>query len=120
MAHGRLMGFLIFGASAAVTCAFLVNLCNAVYRCGCRSWWAGAAAHCNIHIPAAKHCPWCSLGALGFALVLAAILGPQLWLSLYPRQWPWPLRLFLALLAFPIAGALVALLTGQLTGYWRN
>ena len=119
MVRARPTGFPIFAVSAAVTCMFLVNLCNAVYRCGCRSWWAGAAAHCNIHTPAAKHCPWCSLGAAGFAVVLAAILGPQLWLSFYPRRWPWPLRLLLALLAFPIAGTLVALVTGRLTAYWN-
>ena len=119
MDRARYTGYPIFGVSAAVACMFLVNLCNAVYRCGCRSWWAGAAAHCNIHVPAAKHCPWCSLGTPGFVLAaLVPILGAQWLLSFHPRSRPWPLRLILALLAFPVAGALAALLAGWLAGYF--
>ena len=114
-------GLPIFAVSAAVTCLFLVDFCNAVYRCGCRSLWAGGAAHCNIHMAAGRHCPWCSIGTAGFFLAaLFPILVAQWALSSHPRRWPWLLRLLAALLAFPLTGTLAALLTGWLTGYWTT
>ncbi len=69
---------------------------------------------------AAKHCPWCTIGNGGFAMVLALILVPQLALSLWPSRWPWPARLAAATLAFPAVGALVALVLGWVTGYWAG
>lgn len=113
-------GSLIFLISAAITCAFIINLCAAVYGCGCRSWWAGAAEHCNIHTPWIKHCPWCSMGTGGFAMVLAAILALQLLLSYRPKGWPPSARFLLAVLAFPAIGTLAALVAGWLTGYWTT
>jgi hypothetical protein len=111
-------GRTIFLVSAALTCAFFINLCDAVFRCGCRSWWAGAAQHCNIHTPGARHCPWCSFGTGGAAVIVGVILGCQLALSLRPRRWPAAVRLTLAVFAFPVVGTALALLSGWLTGYW--
>lgn len=108
----------IFLCSAAFTLVFLINFCNLVYQCGCRSLWAGAADHCNIHTPGVKHCPWCSIGDAGFAGVTAAILLPQGILSFRPRRWHWTRRLAASLLAFPAAGLVVALAIGLATGYW--
>lgn len=111
-------GWWIFLVTAALTCVFIINLCSAVYGCGCRSLWAGTTRHCNIHVPEGKHCPWCSIGNGGFAAVLGLILGPQFVLSFRPKRWPWIARLAAAGLAFPVLGTVVALVTGWLTGYW--
>jgi len=97
---------------------FAINLCGWIYSCGCNSLWAGGSEHCNIHTPGVKHCPWCASGLAGFPLVLASILGLQLAISFWPRQWSWPLRLALALVAFPLLGALAGVAFGLLSGYW--
>ena len=117
MKRGGLWTFLISGALSSV---FIINLCNAVYRCGCRSLWAGGSHHCNIHIAGVKHCPWCSIGAGGFALVLGVIVGSQLGLSIWPKRWHWPVRLAVTALAFPLVGTLVALAVGWFAGYWAD
>ncbi len=114
----RRRGWLVFLISGGITSLFIINLCNAIYRCGCRSLWAGASSYCNIHMTGARHCPWCTIGNGGFGMVLTLILGPQLALSLWPRSWPWPARLALAILAFPVVGGLVAVALGWLRGYW--
>jgi hypothetical protein len=104
--------------SSAVTLAFFINLCAALFACGCRSWWAGAAAHCNIHNAQSRHCPWCAYGMPGSLLALGLILAPQLAVSLWPSDWSWRKRLALALALFPGAGAPVGLVYGWLSGYW--
>lgn len=106
--------------AAALTSLFLINLCHAVYRCGCRSLWAGAAAHCNIHTLGSRHCPWCSIGTAGFGAVFGVILGSQLALSFWPSRWRWRTRLIASLLAFPAAGGLIALVAGWISGYWAG
>jgi len=113
-------GWLVFLISGGITSLFIIDLCNAIYRCGCRSLWAGASRYCNIHMAGMKHCPWCTIGTSGFALILALILGPQLALSFWPSRWPFPARLAVATLAFPAAGALVAVVAGWLAGYWAR
>lgn len=106
----------IFAASATVTCTFYINFCSLVFRCGCQSLWAGAAMACNIHAAHGKHCPWCSHGKLGYGVVLAFMLIPQLVASTRGGWWLW--RLSAALLMFPIAGGVAALAIGMWDGYW--
>ena len=113
----------VFVISAGVTCAFIINLCALVYGCGCHSWWNGAADSCNIHDEEAHHCPWCSIGAVGFYSVEAAILAIQAVLSFGP--WPrsiarnMALRLLASLAAFPIVGSLIGIALGLHSGYWN-
>lgn len=108
----------IFVVAAAVSAAFIINLCATIYQCGCTFAWSGANAHCNIHTPGAKHCPWCSIGNAGFFAVLGVIVGSQAWISFRRAVWGWPLRLGLALLAFPVVGSIEAVLVGVWHGYW--
>jgi hypothetical protein len=54
-----------FAISFTLTSLFFINLCNLIFRCGCRSLWAGAAVACNIHAQQRHHCPWCSHGTGG-------------------------------------------------------
>jgi hypothetical protein len=109
----------IFFAAAIVTSVLFINFCNLVYQCGCESVWAGAAEHCNIHNPQSRHCPWCTIGTVGAAAIYACIVAAQ---AVVAFRWPgigfWPRAIF-ALLAFPVTGAVLALLTGLAQGYWR-
>jgi hypothetical protein len=116
---GALRGWLLFTGSAAVSWGLILNLCHAVFACGCRSWWNGAAAHCNIHIAGVKHCPWCSYGETAFLGAMAVILAPQLALSFWPAGWGWGRRVLAVLASFPVAGAAVAAAFGLHAGYWR-
>jgi hypothetical protein len=111
-------GIAAFLPAAAVSCVFTIDLCNWIYRCGCRSLWAGATAHCNIHLEGVKHCPWCEIGNSGFALVGIAILGSQAAAAFLPVGWGWKWRLLGSLTAFPAAGLAVALAVGLAKGYW--
>jgi hypothetical protein len=98
---------------------FFINLCNLIYRCGCRSLWSGAAEACNIHVAGVKHCPFCSYGAIGYGSVLALVLIPQLMVSWWPAHWDWRTRLMSAVLVFPVMMAVAALVLGLASGYWR-
>ncbi len=111
-------GVPVLVAALAVTGVFIINLCDWIYDCGCRSWWAGAVDYCNIHDPNSRHCPWCSVGNLGFAAVFLGIAVPQAVLSFFPRRWKWPWRLLAALAAFPVAGWAIGLAMGWWMGYW--
>ena len=110
----RLSPFLI---SFAVTCAFFINFCAWIFNCGCHSLWAGADAACNIHAHAGRHCPWCSHGYLGYAVVMALLCAPQFAVSVWTR-WSWPLRTLAAVALFPATGVVVALAMGWSAGYW--
>jgi hypothetical protein len=110
-------GWWVFATSAAITLIFFIDLCGWVYHCGCRSWWAGAATHCNIHSLGAKHCPWCEEKVMS-ALSLGAILCAQAGLGWRPRRWNWRRRLAASLVVFPIVGSAAALLVGWLSGYF--
>jgi hypothetical protein len=109
----------IFLVAAAVTMGLFTNFCDLMFACGCVSAWAGAAAHCNIHQPGVKHCPWCSHGRAGGTLSLGGILLPQAAISFWPGRASWR-RLPLALIAFPVAGAMVAATFGFYSGYWAS
>lgn len=113
-----LSGGLIALSAIAVTSLFFLDICNLFFQCGCTHLWAGAAAHCNIHNPTGKHCPWCSVGQVGYGLIYAGIVIPQTFLSFFPRRWNLLARLAAALAAFPIIGALQALVLGLVYGYW--
>ena len=94
-------------AGFACTSLFFINLCNVIFACGCVSLWAGADAHCNIHDSAVRHCPVCSHGAIGYAMVFAAIAAPQLAAAFLLKRGSWILRLAIVLAMFPVVGALV-------------
>ena len=106
-----------FAISCAVTSAFFINLCAFILGCGCRSLWAGADAFCNVHVDASKHCPWCSHGVAGYALVMTLLCAPQLAVSVLPR-WPWTARTVVAVALFPAVGAIVAGVFGWYDNYW--
>ena len=109
----------VFLFSAAITCAFVINLCALIYRCGCHSLWAGAAEVCNIHSLGAHHCPWCSIETKGFTAIVLAIVAVQAALSFGPRRWGLSLRLLSSLIAFPVAGSAIAIGLGWWQGYWK-
>ena len=110
---------LLFIAAAIVTSALFINFCDLVYQCGCESLWAGAADHCNIHDASSRHCPWCSIGTFGVAAVYGTILAAQVAVVFFWRGIGWLPRTVFALLAFPLTGAILALLVGLAKGYWR-
>jgi hypothetical protein len=107
-----------FAFAFLFTAVLFINFCAWFYACGCQSLWAGAAEHCNIHQPHAKHCPWCAIGTAGSMTVFGAIVLAQAAVSYRWRASGWPLRLLLSLAAFPVAGTVLGLLTGWWTGYW--
>jgi hypothetical protein len=108
----------IFLASAAVTSVFFINACHIVYRCGCDFLWAAADAHCNIHNPAGRHCPFCSFGYSGYGLIFGIIVAVQAGFS-FLSPWNWNARLAASFAAFPTTFVLVALVLGAYTGYWN-
>ena len=112
----RISPFLV---SFTVTCVFFINFCAWIFQCGCRSLWAGADAACNIHTHGAHHCPWCSHGVAGQAIVMIAMCAPQLAVSL-KAPWSWPVRTLVALAMFPAAGALAGLAFGLAGAYWTR
>ncbi|HUP22372.1 MAG TPA: hypothetical protein VNB06_05470 [Thermoanaerobaculia bacterium] len=99
--------------------AFLINLCDLVYACGCRSWWNGAAEACNIANADPPHCPWCTAGWWGLGLPLGAIAAAQAAVLLWPGRASLLARTLLAAAAFPAIGTAVAVLWGMIVGYWR-
>lgn len=109
---------LVFALGAGLTCAFIIDLCNLFYRCGCRSWWSGAAEACNVHMAGVKHCPWCTIGTGGFAAVVAGIVAAQAWLTFGFPSWRWTRRIVAVAAALPVAGALAAVVLGLWQGYW--
>jgi hypothetical protein len=98
--------------------AFSINFCAWIFGCGCRSWWAGAAASCNIHMQGAKHCPWCIYDGQGFLVAFVLILATQAVITFLPGRLGWRYRLVLALAAFPLIGAAVAAIYGWISNYW--
>lgn len=74
---------------------------------------------CNIHMAHGKHCPLCAHGWQAQALIIAAILVPQLLVSLR-MTWTWLFRTMAALALFPFVEGLAALVLGLWDGYWTN
>jgi hypothetical protein len=111
----RVSPFLI---SFAVTCAFFINFCAWIFQCGCRSLWAGSDMACNIHAAHGHHCPWCSHGLVGYAIVMAGMCAPQFAVAMFTR-WSWTTRTMAALAMIPAAGAVTALIFAWKDSYWR-
>jgi hypothetical protein len=111
----RISPFLI---SFAVTCAFFINFCSWIFQCGCRSLWAGADMACNIHAMHGRHCPWCSHGHAGEAMIMLGLCAPQLAVVMFTR-WSWMARTLAAIGMFPAAGSAIALIFGWIDSYWR-
>ena len=104
--------------AAVPTAAISIDFCSWIFHCGCKSWWAGASAACNIHLLHAKHCPWCIYDGQGFKVAFGLILAVQALASFGPKRLDWPVRLGLALAAFPAIGAVVAVTYGFISHYW--
>jgi hypothetical protein len=118
-AGSRTARWLVLLLLAALSGVFVIDLCDMVYACGCRSWWAGAEAACNIHAPEPPHCPWCAAGWWGVVGPLGAIVGAQALVLLWPGSASLLARALLATAAFPAVGTTVAVLWGMIVGYWR-
>jgi hypothetical protein len=110
---------LIFAAAATVTSVFFINLCAAIFGCGCVSLWNGADAHCNIHLAGSRHCPWCIHGQVASAVPWALIVAAQAAISFWPRRIHAAVRLVSAVAAFPVVGAVIAVSYGLAVGYWH-
>ncbi|HTB15553.1 MAG TPA: hypothetical protein VK752_28475 [Bryobacteraceae bacterium] len=89
-----------------------------IFRCGCVSLWAGADMACNIHMAHGKHCPFCAHGWEGQALVMIAIIVPQIFLTLR-LPWSWFARALAVLAMFPLMEGIAALVIGWSDGYWN-
>ena len=107
-----------FALSFAVDGVFFINLCSWIFRCGCRSLWAGADMACNIHMAHGKHCPFCAHGWQGQALVMLAIWVPQFFISTR-LSWNWPMRFGASLAVFPVMELVAALVLGYADKYWN-
>jgi hypothetical protein len=106
-----------FAISFTLTCLFFINVCDWIFDCGCRSLWAGADAMCNVHVAGVHHCPICSRGMVGYALVMAAVSAPQLAASVW-LPFDKVTRIVLCLLLFPTGMMAVGGLLGLYDGYW--
>src|SRR5687768_9921896 len=58
---------------AVVIAASVLSVCDWMFDCGCRAPWAGAAAHCDIHVAGAPDCPLC-VGSVRFPIVAAMMV----------------------------------------------
>lgn len=99
-----------FAFLVCVSLVAILPLCDFVYQCGCKVWWRGAAAHCNMHHPGVKHCPFCTVPWVYEAIVSSIVLS-QGWL-VWRGSWLW------AFFAFPLLGLFSLLVLGVITGYW--
>lgn len=108
---------IVFAIAAGLSWLFFINFCNLVFQCGCRSLWAGAADHCNIHEAGVPHCPWC-VDAWSGPTVLGIVTLTQLLVLFAPgRASVWS-RSVAALIALPVVGGALALGFGLARGYW--
>jgi hypothetical protein len=110
----------IFLAAATVNSAFFINFCATVFQCGCASLWAGADARCNVHLAGSHHCPWCANGLAASIVPWSLIAAVQAVISFWPRSMPAARRLIFAVMAFPAAGAVIAVLYGLISAYWNG
>jgi hypothetical protein len=109
----------IFGVSAAATWIFLINLCSAIFQCGCGWLWSAAADHCNIHAPNMHHCPMCSIGDAGFNAIALSIITIQAVVSFGPWRWRPLFRFLIALAVFPLLGTAIGVGLGLYMQYWK-
>lgn len=109
---------LVSGAIVGLTLVFFIDLCGAVFGCGCRSLWSGAATMCNVHAATPPHCPWCAHPGWGGAVAFFAIVAAQLATIYVPTRLAIGTRVLLAAAAMPVVGGAVGWLQGWLFGYW--
>lgn len=116
-----LPSIVVFIVAALLTSVFFINFCATVFQCGCQSLWTTADRACNIHAAHGKHCPWCVYGNTGYAIVYGSMLGCQAITAFGGVRWGWPVwvRLIVSLAAFPVSGAILALMFGTYTRYWN-
>jgi hypothetical protein len=55
------------GVAALAAGATYLPICDALFDCGCRWFFLGGAAHCNIHHAGPPHCPVCADRLVGAA-----------------------------------------------------
>lgn len=110
----------VFLGAATLAAMLFINFCHLVFQCGCRSWWGGAAEHCNIHMAGVAHCPWCTSGGLSGYVSFGAIVVVQALIAFWPGGAGIAGRLLSALLAFPVVGGIGAVVSGLVTGYWSG
>lgn len=107
----------LFACAAATAYVFFIDWCDFIFRCGCESLWAAAAAHCNVHEASPPHCPWCvEQGRYGGAAFAAAVIAQAG--TAFRRGPLTPARALLVFLAFPAASALAGAAAALWTGYW--
>ena len=99
--------------TAGLSACFLLDLCNWLFACGCRNWFAGAVAQCNIHQAHGPHCPWCTMGAAGFWSLFGGMVAVQALILLRPGRVTLPPRIAAALLSFPLLGWFTKVLLTQ-------
>ncbi len=111
---------LAFIAVSAIGALFFLDLCDLIYDCGCASWWAGGASHCNIQTPGPPDCPFCAhptasaaacflgIGAQAGIILRRFSAGPRVLLR----------RALLALAAFALVIAAAGGVLGVAVSYW--
>jgi hypothetical protein len=108
-----------FAVSFTFTCIFFINICDWIFDCGCRSLWAGADAWCNVHVPESRHCPFCSRGVPGYAVVLTAVSLPQLAVAWWSARGTL-VRIVVCVLLVPAAMFAIGVPLGWYDGYWQR
>jgi hypothetical protein len=103
---------------ATLLVAVVLNLCDWIFRCGCHSWWTGAAAHCNIHMAHHRHCPWCTLPGNTFWMILGLIAAAQVWGGIKAAG-PTTQSLLASLVIGFTLTMFFGLAAGMFSGYWR-
>ena len=106
-----------FAVSFAATGAFFINVCAWLFACGCRALWAGADVACNVHLAQSRHCPFCSHGRPGYAILMALVCTPQLLASLL-LHWGRLARVLVCIALFPLSMVAVGLVLGWFDGYY--
>jgi hypothetical protein len=105
-----------FAVVTLVSAAIAHPICSLFFRCGCG--WLGPR-HCNIHVAAGLHCPWCvelwRFGVSVGAWLAGAWIGMRVARRLAGRRLSTTLAAGLVGLA--IAALASGWLTARITGY---
>ncbi len=98
--------------SVVLSIVFLTPACGLLFRCGCKTLWAGAEKMCSINIGPPPPCPWCEnlgLGMMGSALAILPVVIP--WAAAGQRRLPVWTPFALILPGYLFAGLITFLLT---------
>jgi hypothetical protein len=93
-----------------------LRICGCIFGCGCT---ATSDARCNVHLANAPHCPWCTIGPSGLALVALSVVLVQACMLLVARR-RFGRRLGTSLGAVVVGLALGALSAGLVSALWRD